>query len=60
LLKHGESASGLKTYRRDILDLEREKFDFDDASFIISSTATGGRPLPLFFFTHQDPWIFSI
>jgi hypothetical protein len=31
LLKHGESASGLKTYRRDILDLEREKFDFDDA-----------------------------
>jgi hypothetical protein len=31
LLKHGERASGLKTYRRDILDLEREKFDFDDA-----------------------------
>jgi hypothetical protein len=31
LLKHGKNASGLKTYRRDILDLEREKFDFDDA-----------------------------
>ena len=31
LLKHGENASGLKTYRRDILDLEREKFDFNDA-----------------------------
>ncbi|CAC9960634.1 hypothetical protein [uncultured Gammaproteobacteria bacterium] len=31
LLKHDSNASGLKTYHRDILDLEREKFDFNDA-----------------------------
>ncbi len=31
LLRHDSNASSLKTYHRDILDLEREKFDFDDA-----------------------------
>lgn len=31
LLKHDGNASSLKTYHRDILDLEREKLDFADA-----------------------------
>ncbi|WXU00328.1 MAG: hypothetical protein Ctma_1041 [Catillopecten margaritatus gill symbiont] len=31
LLKHDGNASSLKTYYRDILDLEREKLDFGDA-----------------------------
>lgn len=30
LLRHDSNASSLKTYRRDILDLEREKLDFAD------------------------------
>ena len=31
LLKHDSNAASLKTYHRNILDLQREKFDFDDA-----------------------------
>ncbi len=31
LLKHDSNAGSFKTYRRNILDLEREKLDFDDA-----------------------------
>ncbi|CAC9455819.1 hypothetical protein [uncultured Gammaproteobacteria bacterium] len=31
LLKHDGNAESLKTYHRDILDLKREKLDFDDA-----------------------------
>ncbi len=31
LLKHDSNATSLKSYRRNILDLDREKLDFDDA-----------------------------